>query len=103
MNDPHLLKNIIPLTEAIQDAIENGKMITIFADNDPDGICSTAIMYNYIKKFTKKVQYFHAQRSDGHGIEIAKHLVPSDTELLIIVDSSSNDVEACKELSEKRN
>lgn len=58
-------------------------------------------MYNYLKNFTDNVVYFHGQRSWSHGINVAMHVVPKDTELLLIVDSSSNDFKECKELSER--
>jgi single-stranded-DNA-specific exonuclease len=77
-------------------AVNNSEKISIFSDPDNDGICATAIMYNYLRNFTENITYFYNQRSASHGINTSMHLVPEDTELLIIVDSSSNDTEECK-------
>lgn len=58
-------------------------------------------MYNNLKRFTDNVCYFHAQRSEGHSIDISEKDVPDGTELLIIIDSSTNSTESCKRISEK--
>lgn len=102
LHSPYLLANINALTNTIiEECVRKQKKTYIFADVDPDGISSTAIMHNYLKPLNKNVKYFHSQRSDGHGISLALDLVPNDCEVLIIVDSSSNDVEACKALQER--
>lgn len=45
------------------------------------------------------MKYILHQRSEGHGV-ITKY-VPEDCDLLIIVDSSTNSTDECKELSER--
>ena len=83
---------------------------------DTDGIMSTGIIYQYLSNFTSNLDLSFAQRSMGHGIEnmienyknrgsdtdykFKVKSVPKDTDLLIIVDSSSNSVDACKYLQE---
>lgn len=57
-------------------------------------------MFNYLRNFTDKVSYFSNQRSSGHGINTSQHLVPKECDLLIILDSSSNDVETCSILNQ---
>jgi len=102
LHSPYLLTNVELLTDTIiEECIKQKKKTYIFADVDPDGISSTAIKYNYLKPLNPNVEYFHSQRSEGHGIGLAVELVPDDCEVLIIVDSSSNDVEACKSLQER--
>ncbi|GAA4879116.1 hypothetical protein GCM10023310_69050 [Paenibacillus vulneris] len=96
---PELLKNCHLAVNRIVKAINNEELISIHVDVDSDGVTSGALMYNYLKNFTNKVTYFHAQRSDGHGIEISENDVPSGTNLLIIIDSSTNSVETCKRIS----
>jgi single-stranded-DNA-specific exonuclease len=95
------LKNIELARDRILEAIRNNEVISIFADVDNDGETATAIKYNYLSKFTDNVSYFHSQRSVGHGINSSMHLVPKGTQLLIIVDSSSNDTKECKILQDK--
>jgi single-stranded-DNA-specific exonuclease len=111
-HSPYLLENIDEAVQRIIRAIHNGENITIMSDVDADGICSCSIMYNYLKQSTDLIDICHAQRSHGHGLEtvveeMIEHenvaLLPKETELLIIVDSSSNSVEACKLVKEEYN
>lgn len=66
---------------------------------DTDGITSTKEVYGYLKLFTENVDYILNQREEGHGVIPNK--VNPNTKLLIIVDSSTNSVNECKELSER--
>lgn len=59
-----------------------------------DGISSIIIMVRYLKQFSTNVIYSYHQRSEGHGI--SNQIVPEDTDVLIICDSSTNNVEGCK-------
>ena len=56
-------------------------------------------MVRYLKNFTNKITYTYCQRSEGHGI--SNQIVPENTDLLIIVDSSTNETKKCKELQEQ--
>ncbi|MFD0587641.1 DHH family phosphoesterase [Paenibacillus sp. GCM10027627] len=101
LHSPYLLKNIEPARDRIIVALENKQKISIFVDNDPDGISSTALLFQYLNNYSDNVTYFHTQRSVGHGIQYALELIPSNTDLLIIVDSSSNEWESCRLISEQ--
>lgn len=100
LHSPYLLKNIELARNMILEAIESEKQISIFGDPDCDGSTALAIMYNNLKQFTNNVCYFHGQRGLGHGIKTSMNLIPKDTDLLIIVDSSTSDVEECKKIRE---
>ncbi|MGG4105246.1 DHH family phosphoesterase [Paenibacillus lautus] len=100
VHSPYALLNIDEAVQRIIKAIHTQELIVIDADIDTDGVCSTGVMFNYIKELTDNVQYIHAQRSDGHGVETVMDKIPEKC-LLIIVDSSSNSVEECKRLREK--
>lgn len=103
VHSPYDLDNIDEAVQRMIKAIHKDEKIQIFADIDADGVMSTGIMYNSLKRMTDNISYFHAQRSDGHGIEKGMDLIDEDTDLLIIVDSSSNSTEACKKISEEMN
>lgn len=64
---------------------------------DPDGIIATVIMVDYLKKLTNNVTYTYRERSTGHGVQVED--ISKDTNLLIIVDSSSSEVESVNELA----
>jgi single-stranded-DNA-specific exonuclease len=101
VNSPYLLANIEEAASKIVDAIKNKKQICISADCDVDGISSTAIMFRYLSQFTDKLKIVYNQRSQGHGVENQLEYISDDTELLIVLDSSTNSTEACKKLSDK--
>jgi single-stranded-DNA-specific exonuclease len=101
VHSPYMLSNIDLAVQRIIKAIHTQQKIQIVADIDTDGVCSTGIMYNYLKELTPNITYIHSQRSEGHGVETVLDKIQDDTQLVIIVDSSSNSVEACKELKEK--
>jgi single-stranded-DNA-specific exonuclease len=101
LNDAHLLGNIIVVANRILQAIKNNERICISADPDSDGICCTAVMVRFISKFTNNYYVSYAQRSEGHGVEYQLEFIDKEsTDLLIILDSSTNSAEACEELSE---
>lgn len=56
------------------------------------------MVVRYLKYYTTNVTYTYCQRSEGHGI--SNQLVDEDVDLLIIVDSSTNETEVCKILKE---
>jgi len=101
MHDPCLLNGIELAANKIIKAMMQRKKIGISVDPDCDGICSTAIMVRYLRNFTDNYYILYHQRSNGHGIENQLDQIQDGTELLIILDSSSNSVEACKAIKER--
>lgn len=98
INSPWDLSDMELAVEKIIYAIENKLNIGIYADIDSDGVTSATIMYKYLNEFGIKGVLLYHQRNKGHGVIVDN--VPKDLDLLIIVDSSSNSVDECKELSE---
>ncbi|MCR8641395.1 DHH family phosphoesterase [Paenibacillus sp. N1-5-1-14] len=99
LHSPYLLKNIEKAAKEIYIAIKNKMKIVIHIDIDNDGVTSGTLMYSNLKKFTDNVFYIHSQRSEGHSIDVTEDKIPDDTDLLIIIDSSTNSVEACKRIT----
>lgn len=95
------MKNVEVARDRIIRSILNNERVAIFSDVDVDGCSSAAIIHNYLRNFIGgKVSFFHSQRSSGHGISTAMSLVPSNVDLLIIVDSSSSEENECKALKQ---
>ena len=121
LHDPYLMYNIQEASNRIITAIANNERIVVSYDPDADGITSATIMLRYLKNYTENVDYIYGERNDGHGIfemitvtdldpikdaERIKHNKDNtdkirNADLLILIDSSSNDVEACKFIEEK--
>jgi single-stranded-DNA-specific exonuclease len=91
------LKSNVEAVEKIVNAISNHSNIGVYADIDCDGVTSATEMYKYLKNFDINPKLLYHQRKDNHGVIINN--VPKDLDLLIIVDSSSNNAKECSVLS----
>ena len=96
------LDNIHEAVELFMKHFDNKNKIEILIDEDPDGFCSAAMMYSYIKKMDANyiVDYILHARAKAHGLD-DDIVISDDTKLLIIPDAGTNDTEQCKELSER--
>lgn len=95
------LDNIKEAVECLLKHLENDSEIHIIVDPDVDGNTSASIMYKYLKliKPDIKLTYsIHTRKQHGLSDDIE---IPEKTNLLIIPDASSNEVEQCKKLKEK--
>ena len=96
------LDNMNKAVELFMKHFNNKDKIEILVDSDPDGFCSAAMMYSYIKKMNADypVNYILHARAKAHGLD-DDIVISDDTTLLIIPDAGTNDTEQCKELSER--
>lgn len=100
--DPYSLLNIKKVCKRILEAIKGGERIAIPADIDPDGVSSAISMRQILLKHghpADKIRILTHDRSRGHGV----HNVKDEcfwADLLIVVDSSSNDDITCEELAD---
>lgn len=95
LNSPYLLENIEKAAEIIIKHVNLGNKMTVFCDFDNDGICSGVMMYRYLKGHKANVNYLIYPRSLDHGLR-GKDI--PHTDLLIIVDSSTDDAKECQAL-----
>lgn len=103
-----LMRNATKAVRTILKYTKENKNIVISGDPDADGVTSLVIMLKRIMDidgFQGNLSYIYSQRDSGHGIsaqlkneENVKLLNSSD--LLIIVDSSSNEVDGLKQCQE---
>ena len=96
------LDNIENAVDLFMNHFNNKNKIGVLVDEDPDGFCSTSMMYLYIKRMDENypVEYILHKRAKAHGLS-DDVIIPSDVKLLIIPDAGTNDCKECKELSEK--
>ncbi|MFS0905689.1 DHH family phosphoesterase [Priestia aryabhattai] len=118
LHNPYLLKNVEDASNRIIRAIASKEKIVISYDCDADGITANTIMYRYLKNYTDNVDYIYGERGDGHGIteqltvDFDEEKYPeryklnvenmdkvASANLLILIDSSSNDVATCEMIS----
>jgi single-stranded-DNA-specific exonuclease len=120
LHDPYLLKNIEDASNRIIRAIANNERILVTYDPDADGLTATTVMRRYLANYTDNVDYIYGERSEGHGIfemiranldkeEDAERIARNkenkkkikESDLIILIDSSSNDTKACYFISKK--
>ena len=94
------LDNINEAVECFAKHFETHNSIGILVDTDTDGICSATIMAKYIQSFYEHYPVYMIvhQKNKAHGLESQDFDIPSDVKLLIIPDSSSNDIDECQKL-----
>lgn len=98
LGDPFLLSGMNAAVESINSAIDSGSKIAIYGDYDCDGICSTAILYDYLLSMGADVTAFIPEREDGYGLseEAVKKIKDSGAELIITVDNGISALEESK-------
>lgn len=94
------LDNIDDAIECFAKHFENHDPIGILVDTDTDGICSATIMAKYIWSYYDgyPVYMILHQRNKAHGLESQDFDIPNDVKLMIVPDSSSNDIDECQKL-----
>lgn len=100
LNDGSKMKNVAEANQKILDAIYEGKKIAVSYDADADGVMSGTLMMRFLKFFTENVYYIYSQKEAGHGVDFQLDQIQDGTDLVIVVDSSSNSIEASKEIVE---
>ncbi|MCR5461588.1 MAG: DHH family phosphoesterase [bacterium] len=76
--------------------IDKHKNISIIGDYDCDGICATSIMYLFLKRLGKEVDYIIGNRAlDGYGINenLINQAIKNNSKLIITVDNGINAIE----------
>lgn len=80
--------------------IENKSNVHIVVDCDVDGYTSATEIYLYLQSLGANLKLsYSVHQGKKHGLSSDIH-VPEETNLLIIPDAGSNDIEQCKKLSE---
>ena len=105
VEDFHDLDNIGNAVACFINHFNRKDKITILVDCDPDGYTSAASMYLYIKQLDENypVDYMIHTNNKSHGLDqdvIDKLVNKGDTQLFIVPDAGTNDVEQCKYLNQ---
>lgn len=96
------LDNIEKAVELFDWHFANKHPMAILVDNDVDGICSSTLMYKFIKKLDPDydVRMYVHQKNKSHGLD-GDFDIDDDIKLLIVPDAGSNDVEEHRRLCHK--
>lgn len=103
LSDPLLMKDMESAVDAIRQALDEGKKITVYGDYDCDGVTSTAMMYGYLDAMGAEVEYYIPDRSEGYGMNIPalEKILDQGTELIITVDNGVSAVEEAEYIRQR--
>jgi single-stranded-DNA-specific exonuclease len=94
------LKNIEKAAECLFSHIKNNNKIFVQVDADCDGVTSSAILINYLRRVFKDINIvYRLHEGKEHGVIL--ETIPDDVDLVIIPDAGSNQYEEHKVLTEK--
>lgn len=101
-HEPFLLPNIDDAVERILQAEEEGEKILIFGDSDVDGITSTVILYDYLKKIGIDVSWRVPLGDDAYGLSVqaVEDFAKQDGTLIITVDCGISNFDAVEKANE---
>lgn len=101
--DASLVHNIDHAVKRIETAITNDESILIYGDFDADGITSTVLLSNALKRKTQNVEFIIPDRiTDGYGpnMSIFEEVVVGQFDLVITVDNGISGKEEIRFLKE---
>lgn len=95
-HSPFLLHNMEDAVDRILNAQEEKEKILIFGDSDVDGITSTAILFNQLKKMNFDVEWKLPQKDDEYGLnkKTIDDFYSNDGSLIITVDCGISNFES---------
>lgn len=69
LHDPFLMKDMDKAVTRLNDAFSKNENILIYGDYDVDGTTSVALVYSFLRKYTKQIDFYIPDRYDeGYGI-----------------------------------
>lgn len=69
LHDPFLMKDMDVAVERLHKAIESGEKLLVYGDYDVDGTTAVALVYSFVRRFTKEVEFYIPDRYDeGYGV-----------------------------------
>ena len=97
----NLLDHIADGVNMLQEHLSGASSILIVVDCDMDGICSAAMLWNYIKQISPDTDLnYIMHEGKQHGLkDLMGHIAENDYNLIIIPDAGSNDYECHAELA----
>jgi len=86
LHDPFLMKDMDKAISRIEEAINNKEKILIYGDYDVDGTTAVALVYLFIKKIYKNVDFYIPDRYiEGYGISYKGIDFASDNNYKLII------------------
>ena len=105
VDEPSLYVNMDEACSVVKRHVDEGDKIAILVDSDNDGLCSTTIIYTFLKQQNANVQTFQHNEAKAHGLTktskdtVIDDIIAWEPSLLIIPDASADEY-CCKELKQ---
>jgi len=96
LTDPWLMNGMKQAVARIEQAIDRSEPIIIYGDYDADGVCSTVLIVQCLRKLGACVEYYVPDRfSEGYGLNLRamEKLAAEGYQLMITVDNGISSVE----------
>lgn len=101
--DEALFANIDAVAERIREAMYNNEPLIIFGHDDPDGVTSTYILYQFLNScgYQKHSYYIPNRNLESHGIQAGfiEHVRKGGFKLVITVDNGISAFSGVEELN----
>lgn len=104
LHDPFLMKDMDKAVQRILTAVEKGEKLMIYGDYDVDGTTAVSLVYSFLRKLTKKIEFYIPDRyEEGYGISYKSIDFASSGgfTLMIALDCGIKAVEKVKYAKEK--
>ena len=71
LHDPFLMKDMDKAVARLKKAVEGREKILVYGDYDVDGTTAVSLVYSFLGRFTKNIDYYIPDRYDeGYGLSI---------------------------------
>ena len=89
LTDPMTLPDMEKAVRRVSEAAEREESVLIFGDYDADGVCATAILWDYLHNLGVQTAFCLPTRADGYGLnkQVVKSAAAQGFSLLLCVDN----------------
>ena len=69
LHDPFLMKDMDKAVERVEAAVRSGEKILVYGDYDVDGTTAVSLVYSFLQRLTRNVDFYVPDRYDeGYGV-----------------------------------
>lgn len=96
LHDPFLMNDMELAVKRLESAFKNREKILVYGDYDVDGTTSVAIIFSFIRKFHREVDYYIPDRyTEGYGVSLKgiDYAISQGVGLIIALDCGIKSIE----------
>ena len=103
LHDPYALLNMDKAVSLLDQSIENQSRILLYGDYDVDGTTAVSLLYNFLKEYTDRIDYYIPDRyKEGYGLsdQGVVFAIENNYDLVIALDCGIKAVDKVSRLRE---